>query len=77
MPKKHEIDNLQMSFIPLTNVDEKYPWSNSTLYRNIFTTEALKPLHCRQHGLLFQADSLVWLKTLKDSSVDLVFADPP
>lgn len=29
------------------------------------------------HGTLFQGDSLLWLKSLPSSSVDLVFADPP
>jgi site-specific DNA-methyltransferase (adenine-specific) len=30
-----------------------------------------------QNGLLFEGDSISWLKLLEDSSVDLVFADPP
>ena len=29
------------------------------------------------HGRLYQGDSAAWLRTLEDSSVDLVFADPP
>ncbi|MGL4594093.1 MAG: DNA-methyltransferase [Thermoguttaceae bacterium] len=29
------------------------------------------------HGHLFQGNSLDWLKSLNDSSIDLVFADPP
>lgn len=29
------------------------------------------------HGKLFQGNSLDWLKSLEDGSVDLVFADPP
>ncbi len=29
------------------------------------------------HGLLFQGDSLKWLKTLESQTVDLIFADPP
>jgi site-specific DNA-methyltransferase (adenine-specific) len=28
-------------------------------------------------GTLFQGDSIEWLKTLKDESVDMIFADPP
>lgn len=29
------------------------------------------------HGRLYQGDSIDWLSSLKDESVDLVFADPP
>jgi site-specific DNA-methyltransferase (adenine-specific) len=29
------------------------------------------------NGSLYQGDSIAWLKTLKDESVDLIFADPP
>ncbi|MCL2772600.1 MAG: site-specific DNA-methyltransferase [Oscillospiraceae bacterium] len=35
------------------------------------------PELCYKNGLLFTGDSLLWLKTIKDSSIDLVFADPP
>ncbi len=30
-----------------------------------------------QNGCLYQGDSLIWLKSLAENSVDLVFADPP
>ena len=30
-----------------------------------------------QNGCLYAGDSLIWLKTLPENSVDLVFADPP
>ncbi len=33
--------------------------------------------HEHPHGSLYQGDSLAWLKTLPDASVNLVFADPP
>ncbi len=35
------------------------------------------PEYTRPHGMLYTEDSLQWLKSLKDSSVDLIFADPP
>lgn len=45
---------------------------------NIFQTgSAYRPSYARTNGLLFTADSLQWLKTIRDESVDLVFADPP
>ena len=28
-------------------------------------------------GIIYQGDSLAWLKSLDDGSVDLIFADPP
>ena len=31
----------------------------------------------RKNGMLFQSDSIEWLKTIKDNSIDIVFADPP
>lgn len=30
-----------------------------------------------QNGCLYEGDSLVWLKLLEETSVDLIFADPP
>lgn len=33
--------------------------------------------YCHANGTLFCGDSLTWLKTLPDASVDLVVADPP
>lgn len=33
--------------------------------------------HQHSHGTLFCGDSLAWLKTLSDRSVDLIIADPP
>ena len=32
---------------------------------------------CHRDGILFQLDSLAWLKSLKSECVDVVFADPP
>ena len=34
-------------------------------------------LYRHPHGSLFQGDSIEWLKSLDEESVDLVFADPP
>ncbi|MDR1872793.1 MAG: site-specific DNA-methyltransferase [Deltaproteobacteria bacterium] len=35
------------------------------------------PEYCYENGLLFNHDSLVLLKNIKDNCIDLVFADPP
>jgi site-specific DNA-methyltransferase (adenine-specific) len=42
-----------------------------------FAESQIKLRYSHQNGTLFEGDSIVWLKLLKDSSVDLVFADPP
>ena len=36
-----------------------------------------KLFYKHQNGKLWQGDSIEWLKTLKQNSVDLIFADPP
>lgn len=44
----------------------------------VFHTETKnEPTYIRKNGLIFTDDSLQWLKTLQDESVDLIFADPP
>src|SRR3989339_1011480 len=35
------------------------------------------PIYQQKENFLFEGDSFLWLKNLKDESVDLVFADPP
>jgi site-specific DNA-methyltransferase (adenine-specific) len=53
---------------------------DSELYNNIVNDSNSynnEDTFCHKNGLLFTADSLEWLKTIKDNSIDLVFADPP
>jgi site-specific DNA-methyltransferase (adenine-specific) len=53
---------------------------NSDLYRQIIKEENIDtsiPIYCHRNGLLFNNDSLSWLKEVQDETVDLVFADPP
>ena len=35
------------------------------------------PVYVRKNGILFTENSLDWLKSLQDESIDMVFADPP
>lgn len=35
------------------------------------------PVYNKDDNILFEGDTCAWLKSLKDESVDLVFADPP
>lgn len=39
--------------------------------------QADKLVCCKRNGLLFEADSIPWLKTIRNGTVDLIFADPP
>jgi len=37
----------------------------------------VQPYYTHPNGVLYLADSIAWLKSLKPASVDLIFADPP
>lgn len=56
-----------------------YPLESSQLFKMIScqNSSPARPLFCRANGLLYQADSIDWLKQLPANSVDMVFADPP
>lgn len=78
MPKKKTPNSEQITpSFPVPNYD--YPLERSHLYAEISSHNPLvgPPLFCRKNGLLFQGDSVDWLKRLPDNSVDMIFADPP
>ncbi|MCL2672592.1 MAG: site-specific DNA-methyltransferase [Clostridiales bacterium] len=74
MPIKTNKTNLQMA-LPLMN-DKAISLSDSAIYTDLFSSH-IAPRYCHQNGLLFSADSIEWLRHIRDSSVDLIFADPP
>lgn len=78
MPKKKQIDFTQMA-LPLPEESFDYPLEESELFRMISSSNVLSalPLFCRRNGLLYQEDSIHWLKQLPENSVDMIFADPP
>ncbi len=39
--------------------------------------ELLHPQYCRKNGLLFEEDSINWLKHIPNGCIDMVFSDPP
>ena len=41
------------------------------------SSEAFYPVYKKKGNVLYEGDSLQWLKSIADASVDLVFADPP
>ena len=46
-------------------------------FQNIVKRTAPNPFYTEEKGCLFLGDSIEVLKRIKDSSVDLIFADPP
>lgn len=77
MPKRALQDVEQLSFIP--DVTDNCPLAECRV-QNCFSYISLgqfEPIYIRKNGMLWTGDSLQWLKTLSDESVDLVFADPP
>ena len=74
MPIKTEKINVQMT-LPLNN-DKTISINDSTIYANLFIRD-IAPRYCHQNGLLFTDDSIKWLQYISDSSIDLIFADPP
>ena len=77
MPKKVSTKVEQLSWE--TSCATRCSLSESKPYQSdIFFPEApCLPAYIRKNGLLFTDNCLLWLKTIKDESVDLVFADPP
>ncbi|MDR2067507.1 MAG: site-specific DNA-methyltransferase [Holosporaceae bacterium] len=72
-------NNVQMT-LPLETEYKQIPLTQSSLYAALFDfkrEEYVTPVYCHKNGLLFTHDSLLWLKMIRDSSIDLVFADPP
>lgn len=75
MPKKTLQKTDQFSL----EIEKGCSFTESALYhRDLFLKiDSNKPKYIRKNGILFTDDCLEWLKTLRDASVDLVFADPP
>lgn len=78
MPKKKTLNNDQIE-LQLPPKDQNRPLETSRLYAALsaYDPSLSSPLFCRENGLLFQGDSIDWLKHLPSGSVDMIFADPP
>jgi len=74
MPIKSKIIDTQMT-LPL-NSDKIISINESTMYDALLFRD-IAPRYCHKNGLLFTADSIDWLQHIRDSSIDLIFADPP
>jgi len=77
MPKK-ALPKTEQPFLEKESI-KNCSFTESKLFDlHIFKTGAMyQPAYIRKHGLIFTDNSLEWLKTLQDESVDLIFADPP
>lgn len=78
MPRKTQTDSLHMELSSHTE-HAALPLEDSDLFKTFScqNPSASRPLFCRKHGLLYQEDSLHLLQQLPETSIDLIFADPP
>lgn len=77
MPKKiSHIDN-QLPLLKEIYI-ENHPLLESQIHKNCFKEDTpAEPIYSRKNGLIFTEDSLLWLKKIKNNSIDFIFADPP
>ena len=77
MPKKisQKMEQLSLETEPIRNCS----FAESRLSNlHVFKPETVYlPTYIRKNGVLFTENSLQWLKSLQDESVDMAFADPP
>lgn len=62
-----------------TNIEPQLPFEIPMRGEILSKTESslYSPIYKQKNGTLFEGDSIEWLKSLKDNSIDLIFADPP
>ena len=75
MPRKKNVP-LVAPLLPEPEIRNE-PWEEMPLYKKLFKDEKPDPYLSTKTGLLFQGDSIPWLRAISDKSVDLIFADPP
>lgn len=51
--------------------------AHGTIHNLQETASSIQLQYSHSHGELYQGDSVEWLRSLTDQSVDLIFADPP
>lgn len=75
MPRKSTQIAEQLQF-PMTPPTECTLGESAPYRRHIFQQDPVfLPSYVRKNGLLFTGDSLEWLKTIQDDTIDLIFAD--
>lgn len=77
MPKKVSKETQQLSLQISHTISCSLADSKPYCQKIFSSSIACQPSYIRKNGLLFTDDSLQWLKSLCDNSVDLIFADPP
>lgn len=77
MPKK-ALQTTKQLFLEIESIKSCSFIESKLSDLHIFQTGTMnQPTYIRKNGLIFTDNSLQWLKTLQDESVDLIFADPP
>lgn len=66
-----------MEQLTLVGVQEKIPYFSHEECPFTAVKKGFQLQYAHPNGTLYQGDSLDWLKSLEDASVDLIFADPP
>lgn len=67
-----------MESISQTSTSQSAPQSGQeTLWLGALYTGAVSPIFSTTDGALFQSDALLILESIRDESVDTIFADPP
>ena len=77
MPKKK--CHIEQFLLPVVNIDQSVNIEDSIIFNKVFLKKKINfyPRYCRKNGLLYEGDSLDFLKHIPSSSIDVVFADPP
>lgn len=57
--------------------DDLFKSINNNIRTGSFLRDLVTPYYHSLNGQLWQGDSLIWLKSVPDESIDMVFADPP
>lgn len=78
MPKKKYIDPDQVSYI-MTAKEPNCPLEKTTVFDLVKNSSGVLnfPQFSRKNGLLYQGDSIEYMKILPNDSIDMIFADPP
>ncbi|WP_295640862.1 site-specific DNA-methyltransferase, partial [uncultured Mailhella sp.] len=80
MPKKSSITTCQLNFDTFSNKEsQEVPLIESKVLKKVplASDSDFSNAIIRKNGILFNEDSLTWLKKIPTSSIDMVFADPP
>lgn len=80
MLEKNKYTHKQTDLLSLVHNKNLIHLNDSEIYTSVFFKDKSRVntvAYCHKNGLIFTENSLEWLTTIKDNSIDLIFADPP